>query len=147
MSSEAEGVASELLTAVRNAIEAVLNRVLSPIEFNDDFEEWACIPVIMSGTFLPYYPEVVKRSSKRKVLEFRLHIAFDEFIATDEPGRIAMLFDSLERSIDLMPKLKVSLQSQQKFRDALSVTREIFEKNKQEAIDALNEAHAAIIKE
>ena len=36
---------------------------------------------------------------------------------------MAMLFDALSRSVDLMPKLKVSSDSQEKFRTALEQAR------------------------
>ncbi|WP_175948806.1 hypothetical protein [Burkholderia pyrrocinia] len=106
-----------------NAIEPVVNCALEGIEFDEKAEKWTLIPIILSDTFLSGFPEVVKRSSKGMVLEFRLQIPHEEFKQASSEKKMAMLFDALSRSVDLMPKLKVSLESQEKFRAALAQAR------------------------
>ncbi|WP_152601972.1 restriction endonuclease subunit S domain-containing protein [Burkholderia paludis] len=106
-----------------NEIEPVVNRALEGVEFDEKAEKWTLIPIILSDAFLSSFPEIAKRSSKGTVLEFRIQIPHDEFKQSSPDGKMAMLFDALNRSIDLMPKLKVSLESQKKFYAVLEQAR------------------------
>ncbi|MBA9901141.1 Imm44 family immunity protein [Burkholderia cepacia] len=123
MSGEVEADLADTYRVARNAIEPVVNRALEGIEFDQKTEKWTLIPIILSDTFLSGFPEIVKRSSKGTVLEFRLQIPHEEFKQASSEEKMAMLFDALSRSIDLMPKLKVSLESQTKFYAALAQAR------------------------
>lgn len=106
-----------------NIIEPEVNRILGDLSFSDDMERWSFIAIILSEKFLDAYPEIVRRSLKRRTLEFRLHILHAEFKQASAGKQMTMIFDALTRSVDLMPKLKVSPESQQKLRAALAQAR------------------------
>lgn len=123
MSAEVDADVGDAHRHARNAVEPAVNRALEGVSFNEPFDEWAFLSIIVADAVLPGFPEVVKKSSKGKVLEFRLQIPHEEFKLASPGGKMAMLFDALSRSVDLMPKLKVSSDSQEKFRTALEQAR------------------------
>ncbi|RBB31865.1 hypothetical protein DPV79_40105 [Burkholderia reimsis] len=123
MSGENEADIGDDARVARNAIEPVVNQFLEGLVFTEKFEQWAFLSIILTDKFLSGFPEVVKISSKGKVLEFRLHIPHEEFKKASAERRMEMFFDALSRSIELMPKLKVSQESQEKFRAALAQAR------------------------
>jgi hypothetical protein len=123
MSGEVEADLADSYRISRNSVECAVNLDLENTLFSEKFEKWAVIPVILSDTFISGFPEIVKLSSKGKVLEFRLQVAYTEFKKASSERRLAMIFDALSRSVDLMPKLKVSPESQEKFRAALVTAR------------------------
>jgi hypothetical protein len=107
-------------------IEPIVNRALEEFEFDEKTEKWILISIILSDVFLLGFPEISGRSSKGTVIEFRLHIPHSEFKRIDAMKQMAMIFDALSRSVDLIPKLKVSPESQEKFRTALATARGSF---------------------
>ena len=115
---------ADALQVVRNNAEEAVNRFLTGTAFPQDFEEWAVIVIALPKDLEPSFPEVVRKTSKRKVLEFRLHIPHQEFLAASDAERQAMLLDCLSRSIDLMPKLSVSGEGQAVAREALAKARQ-----------------------
>ncbi|WP_423378183.1 hypothetical protein [Burkholderia sp. LMG 32019] len=113
----------------RNVIEPIVNGCLDKISFLEGFEKWAFISIILSDKFLPGFPEVAKISSKGKVLEFRLRIPREIFKQASSEIKISMLFYALNRSVEMMSKLEVSPESQEKFRVALRRAREYLSVN------------------
>lgn len=69
------------------------------------------------------YPEVARLHKKTKVLEFRLHIPFDDFLSASEYDQISMMLNAIERSIDMMGKFKVSEKDRKTLRQAVNETR------------------------
>lgn len=123
MSAEVDADVGDAHRHARNAVEPAVNRALEGISFSDQFGEWAFLSIIVADEVLPGFPEIVRKSSKGKVLEFRLQIHHAEFKQASPEKKMAMLFDALSRSVDLMSKLKVSQESQEKFRTALTQAR------------------------
>ncbi|MEN2474771.1 hypothetical protein [Burkholderia sp. GS2Y] len=124
MSGEVDADIGDGEHVARNAIEPIVNGCLDKISFLEGFEKWAFISIILSDKFLPGFPEVAKISSKGKVLEFRFHIPHEIFKQAGSEMKMSMLFDALNRSVDMMSSLKVSSESQDKFRAALKRARE-----------------------
>jgi hypothetical protein len=124
MTSEAMADVADALRVVRNSAEEEMNRFLADTAFPQDFKEWAVIVIVLPKDLEPSFPEVVRKSGKRKVLEFRLQIPHQEFLIASDAERLGMLFDCLSRSIDLMPKLSVSAEGQAVAREALAKARQ-----------------------
>lgn len=70
--------------------------------------KWAFIAIIISPVMRSEYPERVRRDQKRKVLEFRLKLSFEDFESASDDLKADMIFQQLHRSIDLMKKWKMS---------------------------------------
>lgn len=117
-SGEIEADVDDDYREVRKAVEAAVNRNLESIAIVEKAEKWAVIAIIRESDS-PDYGEVVKRSSAGKVLEFRLKIPHDQFLNASKEQRISLMFDMLQRSIDLMHKLKVSPDVIEVLRNAL----------------------------
>ena len=117
-SSEATREASDLFRPLRNRVEAEINESLSDLVLGPQWDgwKWAFIAIIMSKEF-DDYPERVRRNTKHKVLEFRLKIDHDLFIAASPGERLVLYLTELQRSVELMEKWNMSRED----RTALSV--------------------------
>ncbi|WP_186101880.1 Imm44 family immunity protein [Burkholderia gladioli] len=124
MSGENEADIGDDARVVRNAIEPVVNQFMEGQVFSEGFEKWAFMTIILSEKFISGFPEVAKVSSKGKVLEFRLRISHDDFKMASSVDKISMTIDALERSVGMMSKLKVSVESQRKFHSIIDQTRQ-----------------------
>ncbi|MBJ9663143.1 MULTISPECIES: Imm44 family immunity protein [Burkholderia] len=124
MSGENEADIGDDARVVRNAIEPVVNQFMEGQVFSEGFEKWAFMTIILSEKFISGFPEVAKVSSKGKVLEFRLRISHDDFKRASSVDKISMTIDALERSVGMMSKLKVSVESQRKFHSIIDQTRQ-----------------------
>ncbi|MNL15867.1 hypothetical protein D3C87_1368800 [compost metagenome] len=124
-SGEIEPDVEEQSRIATNIIEPLVNCALQSVEFDEKAEKWTLIPIILSDKFISSYPEICRRSSKGTVLEFRLHISHNEFKHANAETQMTMIFDALNRSVDLMPKLKVSLRDQEQFRTVLKQVRAV----------------------
>ncbi|WP_186183118.1 Imm44 family immunity protein [Burkholderia gladioli] len=124
MSGENEADIGDDARVVRNAIEPVVNQFMEGQVFSEGFEKWAFMTIILSEKFISGFPEVAKVSSKGKVLEFRLRISHDDFKRASSVDKISMTIDALERSVGMMSKLKVSVESQRKFHGIIDQTRQ-----------------------
>ncbi|WP_186108829.1 Imm44 family immunity protein [Burkholderia gladioli] len=124
MSGENEADIGDDARVVRNAIEPVVNQFMEGQVFLEGFEKWAFMTIILSEKFISGFPEVAKVSSKGKVLEFRLRISHDDFKRASSVDKISMTIDALERSVGMMSKLKVSVESQRKFHSIIDQTRQ-----------------------
>jgi hypothetical protein len=117
-SGETQADIGETFAQTMRKIAAELNRLLAGVSFGGKVEQWAFIPIILEEDN-PDYDEVVKKSSRGKVLEFRLKIPHAEFLAATPAERFGLLFKSLSRSVDLMAQLGVSTDTQKTLREVL----------------------------
>ncbi|MDW5419276.1 hypothetical protein R6242_22135 [Iodobacter sp. CM08] len=124
MSAESEGDVGDDVFYVRKIIEPLINKNLEGVDINEEYEKWAFLAVTFSEGRLLHYPEIVRRSIKNKVLEFRLHIDHFKFKNTDRRGQLNLTFDALERSILLMGKLKISIKTQEILRAILKKSKD-----------------------
>ena len=125
MSSEEMFDVGDAMHSIRNHfIEPTINELLTKIEVKEDYEQWALITILMPLNRIQDYPEIVRRSLKRKVLEFRLQIDHATFKVANQQGQIKLVLDTLDRSIDLMTKLKVSQETQTKLKAVVSEARQ-----------------------
>lgn len=119
-SSEATSEASELFRPLRNKVEADINESLSAVVLASQWDgwKWAFIAIIMSKEF-DHYPERVRRNTKHKVLEFRLKIDHDLFVASSPGERLSLYLTELQRSVGLMGKWKMSEKDRTSLSDVL----------------------------
>jgi hypothetical protein len=111
MSAEMQADVADAYRETRKAIESEVNHLLEGIPVDDAADEWAFIAIIRTEDH-PDYGEIVKRSSRGRVLEFRLKISHAEFLAATQTNRIRQVLQELSRSVKLMSQLKVSGNAQ-----------------------------------
>jgi hypothetical protein len=117
-SGETQADVGDTFAQTMRKIAAELNRLLAGVSFGGKVEQWAFIPIILEEDN-PDYDEVVKKSSRGKVLEFRLKIRHAEFLAANPAEKISLIFKALSRSVDLMGHLGVSTNTQNALREVL----------------------------
>ncbi len=122
--SEAMFDVDNAVSKATNLIEDEVNRLIHGIDIDEKSDEWALIAIVLPKDLESAFPEVVRKSSKGKVLEFRLHIPHATFLDATETEQTGLVFDSLYRSIDLMPKLKVKPKTQIALREVLDRARQ-----------------------
>jgi hypothetical protein len=120
MSGEVQSDIVDSYRKTRNEVEAEVNRLLGEASIEANAEEWAVIPIILNENTSSQYPEVVKRSSRGKTVEFRLHISHAEFLAASPSQRTDLILKVLSHSVGLMGKLGVSPDAQRSLHDVLS---------------------------
>ena len=123
MSAEKEVRVGTAEHVVRNKIKPVLDEALAELSLEFDLERWSYISIIMPKDFVSDYPEVARLHKKTKVLEFRLHIPFDDFLNANEHDQISMMLNAIERSIDMMGKFKVPEKDREALRQAVNEAR------------------------
>jgi hypothetical protein len=117
-SGETQADVGDAFAKTMKAISAELNRLLADISFGGKVEQWAFIPIIREEDS-PDYDEVVKKSSRGKVLEFRLKIPHAAFLAASPAQKIGLIHKALSRSVNLMGQLGVSTDTQKALREVL----------------------------
>jgi hypothetical protein len=118
-SGETQADIGDAFAKTMKAIASELNRLLADVSFGGKIEQWAFIPIILEDDSSDY-DEVVKKSSRGRVLEFRLRISHAEFLAASPDERIGLILKALARSVDLMGQLGVPTDTQNALRTVLS---------------------------
>jgi hypothetical protein len=114
-SGEIEGDAFDPYLETMRAIESVICPLLDHVCFGNRAEQWAYIAIIRTEDH-PDYDEVAKRTSKGKVLEFRLKIPYAPFVSGSRSDRVRLVLRSLSRSVSLMESLTVPGEVQDRLR-------------------------------
>ena len=107
MSGEIQKDVGDVYRIARKSVEQSVNDRLLHTTLETKTETWAFIAIITPDDH-PDYPEIKKKDSRRKVLEFRLKIDHARFLHGTPEQRIEMLLDALKRSVSYMPELGVS---------------------------------------
>jgi Immunity protein 44 len=117
-SGETQADVGDAFAKTMKAIASELNHLLAEVSLGGKVEQWAFIAIIREEDS-PIYNEVVKRSSRGKVLEFRLKIPHAAFLAASPAEKIGLILKALARSVDLMGQLGVSTDTQNALRAVL----------------------------
>src|SRR5215831_13851398 len=110
-SGEIEGDAFDPYRETMRAVESVVGPLLEHISFGNGVEQWAYLAIIRTDDH-PDYGEIAKRTSKGKVLEFRLKIPYAPFISSSQNERIRLVLSSLSRCVSLMENLTITREVQ-----------------------------------
>lgn len=89
---------------IQREIEPRINELIKDCSLGD-YIEWSVITIIINEKG-PNYKEIVRRSLKNKVLEFRLNIDYYDFVKADYELKKKYVLEVLLKSIDLMEKWK-----------------------------------------
>ena len=89
---------------IQREIKPIINELINDCTLGD-YDEWAVITIILNENG-PDYKEIVRRSIKNKVLEFRLKIDYYDFMNGDYNHKKKLVLGVLLRSLDLMEKWK-----------------------------------------
>ena len=87
------------LNVARNYVENLLNHKLEHKSYDIPLDSWDCITVMMGPRG---FEERVMYSFKKKSMDFRLKINYEEFKCTDDLGRQKLIFEMMLRSLDLL---------------------------------------------
>ncbi len=117
-SGEIERDAAELYCETMRSIKSVICPLLEHVSFGNTAEQWVYIAIIRTDDH-PAYNEVAKRTSKGKVLEFRLKIPFAPFVSGSRNDRIRLVLRSLSRCVSLMENLTITREVQDKLRQVI----------------------------
>lgn len=104
MSSEEMADCGDDSRLIRLELENRINELIKDSKLGQ-YNEWAVITMILSDKG-PDYKEIVRRSIKDGVLEFRLKIDYNEFIAANYEQKKKLVLNLLLESLDLMNKWK-----------------------------------------
>jgi hypothetical protein len=107
-------------------IEKELTARVQPLTLKTRAIQWALIYMISPEPYRSVFPEVVRWSSRRTVLEFRLLVDYDAFKRADEIGRFCLLLDCVRRSVELMTKLKVEESDRTSLLEAVDAVEQLF---------------------
>ena len=87
------------LNVARNYVKNILNNRLEHETYDIPLNSWDCITIMMG---LGGFEERVMYSFKKKTMDFRLKINYEEFNSTDDLGRQKLVFEMMLRSLDLL---------------------------------------------
>jgi hypothetical protein len=118
-SGEIQADVADTYTEAMKAVDVELNRLLDGVSLGWKVEQWAFIAIIRDEDS-PDYGEIVKKSSRGKVLEFRLMIPHAEFLASRPRQKISLIFKALSRSVLMMENLGVSTETRRTLQAILS---------------------------
>ena len=123
MSSELMADVTDAYRACRKAIEAKVNELLSQEKLLPKFEKWAFIAIIRD-TDNSAYDEVIKKSGKGRVLEFRLKIPYEQFKNGSDTERMDLVFEALFRTAENMEELGVPTEDRRMLANLLTDARQ-----------------------
>lgn len=101
MSAEVEKDILEKLRLSLIYIEDKINEAIEAINYPIELESWDCIVILMKQDD-PNYTERTQYSKKKQDMDFRLKIDYQTFSKTDDLGRQRMIYQMLERSLDIL---------------------------------------------
>ena len=87
------------LNVARNYVRELLNHKLEHKSYDIPLDSWNCITIMMGPKG---FEERVMYSFKKKTMDFRLKINYEEFNSTDDLGRKKLIFEMMLRSLDLL---------------------------------------------
>ncbi|WP_067141278.1 Imm44 family immunity protein [Oceanivirga salmonicida] len=127
MSSEYSVGIGDKLRLARNYVEKVINEKINKKKYmlEEYLEGWDCISIIMNMKNHEYIERTIY-SKKKKDMDFRLQIDYEEFDNTDDLGRQRLIYEMLDRSLDiLLEKKKLPLDAIEELRaDVKEVAKE-----------------------
>lgn len=115
MSGEIQLEAYDAYRQARAYIEKTVNEALSSEEFGESVKKLAYIAIIGAPA---EYEEVAKYSKRTAVLEFRLVVPIEQFIAASRSGQIEMICESLKRCAEMSEGLVPKEFDTSRFRSA-----------------------------
>jgi Immunity protein 44 len=118
-SGEVQADVADTYTEAMKAVDVELNRLLDGVSLGGKVEQWAFIAIIRNEDS-PDYGEIAKKSSRGKVIEFRLTIPHAEFLASRPRQKISLIFKALSRSVLMMENLGVSTETRRTLQAILS---------------------------
>jgi hypothetical protein len=100
MSAEFSGDIGDGLRLARNFVEDEINTVIEAKDYDIELDGWDCIAIIMESD--SDFEEVIKYSIKKRDMDFRLRICFENFANADALGQQRLIYQMLLRSLDLL---------------------------------------------
>ncbi len=101
MSTECDINISDKEHIARNHVEDTINEAIGDKDYAIELKKWRCIIILMKEDD-PNFTERYQYSKKKKDMDFRLKIDYKTFDETDDVGRQKLIYQMLERSLDIL---------------------------------------------
>lgn len=102
MSSETQYDILHPSIIARNAVKRVINTVIKGREYNLPLKSWDVIFILKASQ---EYKEIAMYDPETEEMDFRLRIDYAAFKEADEKKRECMIFEQLQRSVDLLDEI------------------------------------------
>lgn len=100
---------------IQREIEPRINELIKNCKLGN-YMQWVVITIILNENG-PDYKEIIRRSIKNKVLEFRLKIDYYDFMKADYKLKKKYVLEVLLKSIDCMDKWKdIKMEEREKIK-------------------------------
>ncbi|PID47404.1 MAG: hypothetical protein CR967_04190 [Proteobacteria bacterium] len=93
----------------RNHVEDTINAKIQNKYYELELVQWNCIIILMKDDDTNFNERTIYWK-KKKDMDFRLKINYKEFDETDDLGRQKLIYQMLERSLDILLKKGLSKQ-------------------------------------
>lgn len=100
ISAEYSGDIDDQIRISSNFVEDEINSQIEQKSYDIELDSWDCIAIVMEDD--SDYEEITKYSKKRRDMDFRLRLDFDEFVNSSSLGQQKLIYQMLLRSLDLL---------------------------------------------
>lgn len=107
MSGELQGDIYDFYTDINKLLVPKVNGILKHGIYGDGISEWSFIAMIFGELGPSWYKEIKRYHKKTKVFEARVIIVYDKFKCADAAGRIALVCQALDKSLDWLEGMKI----------------------------------------
>jgi Immunity protein 44 len=112
ITSESSEDVSKLIDELRDtSIESEINKKLSKINLNTDYEKWGLIYYCVAPKFADFFRETQVARKKPKSIEHRIQIDYETFHKSNSKERFLLLINAIKKSIDWMGGVKFKVSS------------------------------------
>ncbi|MCW7471769.1 Imm44 family immunity protein [Leptospira kanakyensis] len=96
---ELEAEIGENFRLSRNIVEKKINEFLKTVLYKVDFSDWDCIAIVRNDD---NFQETYKYSKKKKEMDIRLKIDFNQFKTANHHEQESLIFKMLQRSLEIL---------------------------------------------
>ncbi|SRR6266567_6391839 len=118
MSGEVQADVADDYRTTRQPIEAAVNELLTQVDVGGGLDRWRYLAIIRVEDH-PDYDEVAKVLPRGRGVEFRLKIDHRKFTSGSATQKASLVFDSLRRSVSMMPDIGVKDVQIERLKEAM----------------------------
>jgi hypothetical protein len=99
ISGEIEAAVGEEFRHARNSVEKSINEVIEGRSYDLAIDGWDCIAILRDDE---NFEEITKYSKKKRDMDFRLKVNFQQFKTGPQSLREKLIYEMLERSLTIL---------------------------------------------
>jgi stress-induced morphogen len=99
ISGEIEAAVGDAFRHAMNSVENTINATIESKNYNLPLDGWDCIAILRDDED---FEEVTKYSQKKKDMDFRLKVDYQQFKAGPQLQREKLIYQMLERSLSIL---------------------------------------------